>query len=245
MMSATEKYTTEDGTEILLKAVRPVQIDIAQRKIEQEWRDRGRVIDPPQFKIEFERKIGTAEIWADHRYDPTKGIDTLTVPDDPRQTAINHALWQQYESDRAELEEELTEAQFRLFVTFGIECEMPDDDQWERELALIGVDTAEDSDERRFNYLWFYLLSPFDKYEVAARIQFLSQGRLATEDRRRSFRGSLRSAMERAVGTELDRIVDGFQQYAQDGTGEIAERLGELRNEGPESEGLDGQLPPP
>jgi len=238
MASTTEKYTTEDGVELTLKAVRPVQIEMAQEAIRQEWRETGRMVDPPQFKVQFERRIGTAEVWADHRYDPDKGIDTLTVPDDPQQTAINHAIWGQYEKDSAELEQHLTEVQFRLFITYGVEAELPDDDKWLRQLRAMGIKVGEDPDEQRFSYVWFYLLSPSDQAEVTTHIQFLSLGRLATENKVQSFRTSIRSSMARALGTQVDRIIEGFEEYADRGTGAFAEGL---RGVGGEQQGLVGE----
>lgn len=243
MAPTTEKYMTEDGVELTLRAVRPVQIEMAQEAIRQEWRDAGRMVDPPQFKIQFERKIGTAEIWVNHRYDPDKGIDTLTVPDDPQQTALNHALWAQYQKDSAELEAHLTEVQFRLFITFGVECEMPEDETWVRQTRAMGIKVPDDPDERRFLYIWTFLLSPSDKAEVTTHIQFLSLGRLATENKVASFRTAVRSSMERALGTQIDRIVTGFEEFADQGTGEFAQRLGP--SGGGAAEGLVGEPAPP
>ena len=213
MKELTQKYKLTTGEELVCRPVPPHLIQVAVTDLENQWREEGRIVDKPQFKVRFERKLGTAEVWADHYVEEATGRNSLDDPDDPRQTVINWALWKQYEADREALEEAQGEMRVQVLFQHGIDYDIPPPEEWADKIAPEKV--ADDPLDRKFQYLWFVkAANPIDANGLHAFLMMLTAGELVTDDQLARFRETLRPGMERAVGAQLDRALAELERVA-------------------------------
>ena len=209
------KYTTERGLELNLRPARVVLIEIAAIEVEKEMRAEGKPIDPPTWTM----KLATGEVEIlPHVIDDEHKINTLIVPDDPLETARNLAKWKLYERAQAELTERQEEARTKALVIAGVEpFDIPEEDEGWEELVIkstggsITIPTADDltqADERRFDYLWYYHLSPMDVHYLTMLLNMLSQGRVLSADKIEPFLADVRSKVEGRVWASLERAFE-------------------------------------
>jgi len=226
----TQKYKLSNGEEVTCRPVAPHLIQVGLHELEAKWREEGRMIDKPRFKVEFARQMGKGEVWVDHYVDEATGQNSLDDPENPRQAMINWALWKQYEADRAALEQAQEEAQFKILFSHGIDYDVPPNEEWADQIAPEEIEA--NPLDRKFQYLWFVLLTPVDIAELRAFLALLAAGEMVTRDQMARFRRSIRPSMERAIGenldnalAELERVAAGGGEPAEDSGGE--ERVGD------------------
>ena len=208
------KFTTEGGLVLTLHAARAVLIELASLEIEDEMRAKGKAVDPPTWTIET---AGGEIETLPHVIDMENGINTLIVPDDPRETARNLAHWKLYERAQEELAERQEEAKTRALFVVGVDpFEIPEDDQgWEEDVHKItkdkvtipGPGEADKAAERRFCYLWYYHLSPLDAQYLSMLLNLLSQGRVMSPDKVQPFLVSVRSQVEGRVWRSIESAL--------------------------------------
>ena len=204
--SKTRQYPMQNGEKLTCREVRPVLVQVLMGEVEEKWRTDGKMIDKPRFQVDY----GGAEVlgdnpWIDHFVDEEKGVNSLDVPDDPRKTAINWALWKQYETDSTALEEAKAEAQVKLLITKGIVCEVPPLEEWADLIAPMEIE--EDEDERRFQWLWFVHIPPADKMVVHQFILLLSAEGLVSEAQIAKFCATVRPSVGRAIRAQFDNAL--------------------------------------
>lgn len=214
----TQKYKLTTGEELTCRPVPPHLIQVAMHDLEEEWRQEGRVVDKPQFKVQFERKLGTAEIWADHYVDEATGQNSLDDPDDPRQTVVNWAIWKQYASDREALEDAQNELRVQILFQHGIDADVPPNEQWADKIAPQEIEA--DPMDRKFQYLWFVKAkNPIDANGLTAFLLMLTAEGLVTEEQMGRFQQTLRSGMAGAAGQNFERAIAELERTFA-GTGE-------------------------
>jgi len=208
------EYTTDDGLQLTLHPVRLVLIELAVQRVKRELREQGVLVDPPTYTLKM--ASGNEEV-IEHVYDPANGIDTLTVPGDPAQTAYNHAMWRKYQRGLAQLAEAEEDCRLKEMFKQGVEFDWPTGiDGWEDEVRKLSSgtvdpppDTPENEDERKWLWLWFCHLSTLDVQVIRAHLTLLAQGKILTEEQFRSLRAGLRSDVARRVWQALEpTIVD-------------------------------------
>jgi len=225
MKDVTQKYKLTNGETIVCRPVPAVLIQMGMNELEKQWRNEGRMVDKPRFKPSF----GDAEVMGvvplvDHFVDEERGINSLDDPDDPRKTMINWAMWRQYEADSAALAQAQEELQFKLLFTHGIDYEVPPDDEWADKIAPMEIEV--DPEDRKFQYLWYVLLTPVDVAELRAYLALLAAGEMVTREQMARFRRAIRPSMERAVGANIDDALTELERIAT-GDGDAGEESGE------------------
>lgn len=209
------------GDVIGLKMVSPTTVEVAAAQLRQQWLRDGRMLEPPRFKLELAsgalgesvEDLGGQETWIEHEVDAETGRNTLDDPDDPRQTAINWALWHKHERDLAAFQEAVAEQQFRVLVGTGTICDFPEDDSWLDDLRYAGIEVGDDRRDRTFARVWHVLTDVADKQELRIQMEMIGLGRMYTPELRSRFQTAIRSAMDGPIQQRFDAVVsDGIRE---------------------------------
>jgi len=142
-MQTEQEYVTSRGVRLTIKALNPIQIEMALERVEKEHRESGAPLDPPTWELRSEIPGKSDEEQEVQVFPHTE--DTLDDPDDPRQTRINRALWNRYQAAQDALLEEQGELRMRLFLLYGIELAdpipgIPEPADAQTRLAKEGID---------------------------------------------------------------------------------------------------------
>lgn len=122
-------FTTSRGIALTLKPIPQMLIDRVQNA--------HKLPPPPTYEIKT--AAGTNE---SHAHDET----TLETDDD-------RAAWQAYIAERDQATQDANRAFMRLVFLRGVECELPGDETWVREQAMMGITVPTDPLEKRLHYL--------------------------------------------------------------------------------------------
>ena len=207
-------YITDDGLELRLYPVRLMLIELAVQSVRDELREQGVVVDPPTYTLDL---AGGATEEIEHIYDPENNLDTLTVPGDAAQSALNFARWRRYQAGLAQLATAEEDRRIREFFQQGVEYEWPEDiDGWEDELRRMShgkVDPPPEDDDpetertRKWMWLWFCHLSAFDIGAIRNALTLLAQGKILDEETFHEITASLRSSMADRVREALESAI--------------------------------------
>lgn len=143
-MQTEQEYVTSRGYRLIIRAVNPVQIEMALNAVEREMRAEGAQLDPPMWSIASEVPGRDASEQERQWFPHTE--DTLDDPDDPRQTRINRARWAAYQAAQEQLLSAQGERRMELFLTYGVEIDgeisgIPEPANVEERLAREGGGT--------------------------------------------------------------------------------------------------------
>lgn len=213
MVDETKLFTSEDGKIYKLKRINRVLLDAEEQRVRQEWIDAGEPVEIPTYTL------------TDGKSDPqtfqhrvTEKGNTLDVKNDPKQTALNHAVWDAHIDALERLVVAQQEAKTRMGFAFCIECELPEDDEWIEMLEYAGVEIPEDKPGKRFTYLWYYALSMYDKQQLIPMLELLSLGKMVKPEQMELFRSRISGAMDEQADTIMDGIADSLDEaFSPDG----------------------------
>jgi len=207
---ADKTFETEDGLILKLKPVREALLELVRMGVEKEFRDKNEPIDSPIYTV----KLVTGETQPyPHLYDltnPDKPKDTLTVTDDPIETARNFGIWEQYTKAKARLEEAQGEAVFMAQLQYGVEYEITEDDVvlLQSVLKEHGRECPEDPAKRKALWLVYFGLSRMDKNMLQMELQIVAMGKVVKPEQVAAFRTELRGRVERLAGDALGEALD-------------------------------------
>ena len=207
-------FTTDDGLELRLYPVRLVVIELALQGVKDDLREQGVPVDPPTYTIHL---AGDATEEIEHIYDPANNLDTLTVPGDSAQSAVNFAHWRKYQSALIQLAQAEEDCRLQEFFKNGVEFEWPKGiEGWEARLRTESrgkIDPPDDDGspetdaERKWTWLWFCHLSAFDVQAIRSLLNILAQGRLLSEDQFRQITDTIRSGMVDLIWQALEPVI--------------------------------------
>lgn len=154
-------FETTAGVKIKIQPISMLDLQLAQRAVENEFRERGEPIDPPTYEIEV--LGGEKEV---HPHTET------TIQDAGME---EKASWERYLEAIGKMQMEIQDRTALVFLE-GICIELPADDAWiKRRKRLFGEDVPEDEDQRKLYYINNVLLkTPADKAGLMLDIQRLS-----------------------------------------------------------------------
>jgi len=110
----------------------------------------------PTFRIE-----GTPGSFVEVEYDE-KTILGDDVPQEAKDAWVKHQAWD------AGLRNMFGTQLVRTLATMGTKFEIPDDDEWIKDAAFVGLDVPEDARERRLFYFSNFILGkPQDGYTIS------------------------------------------------------------------------------
>lgn len=214
-----EWMETYSGEVIGLKMVSMTTLETATAQLRQQWIKDGKMLEPPMFRLRLEsgalgeeaEDIGGQAQWIPHEVDEESGRNTLDVPDDPRQTAINWALWHKHERDLTAFEEAIEEHQFRVLIGTGTVCDFPEDEGWLDDLRYAGIEVGDDRRDRTFARVWHKLTDLGDKQYIRVQLQMIGVGKMYTPELRSRFQTAVQSAMAGPVQDQFDQVIsDGI-----------------------------------
>jgi hypothetical protein len=207
---ADKTFETEDGLILKLKPVREALLELVRMGVEKEFRDKKEPIDLPTYTV----KLVTGETQTyPHLYDltnPDKPKDTLTVADDPIETARNFGIWEQYTKAKARLEEAQGEAVFMAQLQYGVECEIPEGEMelLAKTMKKYGRELPTAPDEAKALWLVSFGLSRMDKNMLQMELQIVAMGKVVKPEQVAAFRTELRGRVERLAGDALGEALD-------------------------------------
>jgi len=202
-----DRYVTSSGIELKLVPVRDILVEKYVEKARREFIAQGKQVDPPAYTI----TTATGEVEGPFPFTE----ETLDDPQDPIQTRINHAKWQQYIAAREELEAELNEKRFVAWIMLGVDCEVPDDG-WEDKYELFGVEVPDNPLERKAFWLIYEVLDQYDRGMIVPALQLLSAGRLITQEQIDFFRENAGRAIERESAALFEDALSSLREMGSE-----------------------------
>ena len=209
-------HICEDGTKLTLLPVRMVALQTAVAAVEGEFRARGKKIDPPTYEI----KTISGEIEV---HELTE--EDITADDDgfwePRELRRHKTAWREHKAALNEMEKAQAEREFKALFTLGIDHDAPEDDDWTRELAFLGISIPKPEDdpygfERKFCYLWYVVLSATDKAMLQTKLMMLSAGGSVSEDQMARFQDIIQPAMEKQIRQGVENAIGQLEEAIRD-----------------------------
>ena len=207
MVDETKIFVTEDGLTLRLKRVNQVLINAVSERVRRKWADADEPVEIPTYTIDTGKSDPQT---FPHRV--TDKANTLDVKDDPEQTKINWAMWEAHKDALERLAVAQEEAKTQTVFTFGLDCEVPDDGEWEQMLEVSGVEVPSDAPGRRFAYLWYYALSMYDKNMLIPTLQMVSMGKMVKPDQMSLFRDRVSSAMDEKASELIGSAFDALDE---------------------------------
>lgn len=199
-------------------------IELALEAVKDDLRKEGVPVDPPTYTIDLAG--GVAEE-IEHIYDPENKLDTLTIPGDAAQTAVNFVRWRRYLAGLSRLAEAQEDCRLHEFFTQGVEFDWPEGiDGWEEQLRRKSRGrvtppeddgTPETDAERKWFWLWFSHLSSYDIQAIRAILNVLAQGKLLSKEQFREVTDAIRSGMVNLIWQALEPIIKSNQPAVETG----------------------------
>jgi len=227
-MQTELEYQTSRGVRLKIRAVSPVQIELALGQVEEEFRERGEPLDVPKWELRAQVPGVPEEEQVVQYFAHTE--ETLEDPDDPRQTMVNRAMWAAYEDAQERLLEEQGERRMRLFLLYGVELldggipGVPEPGDAQSRLKAEGIGPwlqepeywvtleksmgirdipLEDPDELKLHWLQNVACDATDLMEMTVAWQIMSNPAGLDPDELDRFRGDLIGAVRRSIRTGL------------------------------------------
>ena len=180
-------FTASSGITCQVRPVPETLAELAKKKVEKDFRERGEAIDPPTYTI---KTASGKEIPEPH--------DESTL-----QTDEDRALWRAHQAALERLAAAQTEAESKVWLMRGLVFELPEDDTWMDEQEEIGVEVPRDAGkgELKWHYLTTeVLLTVDDMMQAVQAITSCSYAGIVTEE---AIGAAMDSFRNRISGTPL------------------------------------------
>ena len=224
-MQTEQEYQTSRGINLMIRAVNPIQIEMALQTVRKEFEERGEPLEPPKWSLSSEIPGKAAEEQTLQWFPFTP--DTLDDPDDPKQTRINRARWAAYEDATERLLAAQGERRVRLFLTYGIEVvdgipgvPEPADAQdklkaepsgawlqepqyWQTFQRIMGIEVPDDPAEIQLHWLQTAACDQIDIAEMQVMWSVMSNPGGLEPEELANFRRDLVGSVRRSVRTQL------------------------------------------
>ena len=185
----TSEYVSRSGLVIRILPINPAKIQLARGALAKEMRDNGAILDPPMFPVE--NAAGDTQ-WFPHT------AETLEEPDNPRQTAINKAMWAAYRQGQADYAAGINERIANVMMRLGTTNEMPEDTSWIAIQEGIGIEVPTDPEDQRVHFLATEALTQAEMGELVALVSLKAQEDIiGNEEMEALFRDVRRSVEEK------------------------------------------------
>ncbi len=202
-MTKKNVFTALSGMEIPIKPISPTKLMKAEMGVEKAFKKRNEPIDVPTYKIET---VGGGY----ESYDLDE--DSITAPDDEKETAKRQADWDAHQDAL----KRLREAQFEVtkkIVLNSIDLKLPEDESWIEEQEELYIEVPKDKRERWNHWLETEILHPTDVTGLIAQILYLSASGILPEEE-----------VKAAVSLFLDSVLEESEETGDsDPTSEDAE----------------------
>lgn len=214
-------FTTEEGVEVKLVAVRQVVLDLAAAKIVDEFRKRGEPIDIPTYEVDA---FGGEKMRLNHEAPSLEIKDelgnilqaatpgTLDVPGNPQETGLRRALWKRYEDAVTKLQVAQMEERYKALIFFGIHVDIPSDDQWLESQRIFGLPDPKDAVERKVRYVSTELCSQQDLVAIMSMLQMMIGGKAVSGEQVKAYEALFRRALEGAATSRVDLALASLRR---------------------------------
>jgi hypothetical protein len=205
-------FTTLDSTEIHFVPFSWDEYMLAKQGLLEEYRERGEVIDCPQYKITF--ASGSSQ-WFNHDEKSILQVPPGTKPEDiERVIQEQKETWTKYQETltRFNAEDNALMVDFVFSDSIG-DIQLPEDNSWEEKQRRRRVKIPADPEEKRRHYINTVLCKGrSDQLDLIATIMAISMGAVKEDDVQaviRSFRDRFWSQARPFFGDAAGTIETG------------------------------------
>lgn len=174
-------FKTVEGIEVEYGPISLAELEMAEKAIEREYRERGEPIDPPTYEVEV---AGGGKVKHFH--------DENSDKDDAAQ-----AEWLLHKDALNRMQGDQTAVRSQMIFE-GIKVQLPEDDAWMRRQKKYRIPIPEDPEERLTHYIMTVIFkAPSDVMDISMEIMRLSAKGLVPREAIDAAEATFRRKLER------------------------------------------------
>jgi len=222
MERKTFEYETSDGVILKIHAVPSRTIEAVRIRVRRELEAEGKILPQPTRR--------SAKAAGGETYEMVLTELSLEGPT-PEVTLENKAKWAAYQESLDKAEQEENAAAMNALLALGVQCEVPDPEEWFDDLKWAGVldELPEDARDQKVAWLLYVALSDLDRDTVLGMISAMQVGRAVTDEQLDIFRRDIEGAASREIERAFAAATNFAVESSVDGDGPL---LGDEDGEG-------------